>query len=196
MRGGRRRGSDGRRGSGDGPTGAHFFDESEQKRWTRKQNNFCVTILRVGFLQTREWHWVVFEHTPSRATFCTRPASGPVRARFGDSPLTVFARHRVQSRQAPCAPTRHERTCAARLRCTEQYARVTTHCEHHKRYVEAVSAGGVRGQSCFTAASVLLQQQQQQKKNVSGSRSLVGAPAEIDLALARFAQIQGKKKFS
>ena len=38
--------------------------------------------------------------------------------------------------------------------------------------------------------------QQQQKKNVSGSRSLVGAPAEIDLALARFAQIQGKKKFS
>ena len=37
---------------------------------------------------------------------------------------------------------------------------------------------------------------QQQKKNVSGSRSLVGAPAEIDLAFARFAQIQGKKKFS
>ena len=138
------------------PPTAHLFDESEQKRWTRKQNNFCVTILRVGFLQTREWHWVVFEHTPSRATFCTRPASGPVRARFGDSPLTVFARHRVPSRQAPCAPTRHERTCAARLRCTEQYARVTTHCEHHKRYVEAVSAGGVRGQSCFTAASVLL----------------------------------------
>ena len=97
--------------------------------------------MRVGFLQTREWHWVVFQHTPLRDTFCTRPGFGS-----GSCSLWRFTFTRLcsASGSVTSGTVRTDETRKNLCRQASLHGTIRT-CHHALRAPQAIRRGGLRG---------------------------------------------------